>query len=84
MPSRKNRTDKFGLQAKKTPQVTPLIEMLLWNEQKFPRVSHYIGWPSMSEAERLEKNGFLDNDYRALGRFFVTDVFRERFIGGVS
>lgn len=82
MPARKNRPGKFDgahhPNSPIAPIVTALVRKFIGWERENPEHDHYVGWPDMDEARRLEKDGYL-REGTALGCFFLTDKFRDTF-----
>ena len=78
MPARKNRPDKFTGTPPKAPPLSALIKKLKSWERINPGDDHYVGWPDVTEAEHLEKGGYLRQG-DALGCFFLTTKFKEVF-----
>lgn len=56
-----------------------LVRKLQTWERKNPMEAHYVGWPDMSAARRLEKLGYLRESTFAMGCFFLTDSFHHDF-----
>lgn len=82
MPSRKNRPDKFRGQRAQPPYdavAMQLVRKLQTWELKNPKEAHYVGWPDMSAAKRLEKLGYLRESTFAMGCFFLADLFHQDF-----
>jgi hypothetical protein len=85
MPARKNRPDKCGTSIERSPKVVneaerKLVDKLVGAERHEPCDDHYVSWPDMTEARQLAKKGYLREGGRALGCFYVTDVFRRTFM----
>jgi hypothetical protein len=55
-----------------------LIRSIKTWERSEPGADHYVGWPDMDEARRLEQAGYL-KEGRALGCFYITPQFIEAF-----
>jgi hypothetical protein len=84
MPARKKRPDKFGargsefvnaIEQRDIIDARGLIKKLLRAEQETPRGMHYVGWPDMDAARRLEQGKFLVEGH-AEGCFYLTDKAR--------
>lgn len=80
MPARKNNPNKFHGAIKDYSKLlkTKLATYLWEAEGKTPNSSHYVGWPDMTEAEMLRKEGLLREDPRVKGCFYITDRFRSK------
>ncbi len=87
MPARKNNPHKFGVKNKTIAMKDFVLsdeeqamaqKFIKWEEGE-PFKDHYVGWPDMDVAERMEKKGFLKKSDRALGCFFLTDLFKRQF-----
>jgi hypothetical protein len=89
MPARKNKPGKYGVtvDAKRRKDVQfdharaehALVDRLIVQEREDPFRFHYVGWPDMVAARRLEKSGYLVEGASSLGCFRLTDAFRRTF-----
>lgn len=87
MPARKNNPHKFGVKNTSvrlkdfeiSKEEHILAQKLIEWEKKGPFTDHYVGWPDMDVAEKMEKKGFLKRSERATGCFFLTDLFKRQF-----
>lgn len=61
-----------------------LVRKLQTWELKNPKEAHYVGWPDMSAAKRLEKRGYLRESTFATGCFYLTKLFDQDFPTEVS
>lgn len=86
MPARKNRPDKHGtdkvIKLKNyeiSIEENELAKKLIKQEQKEAFKDHYVGWPDMHIAEKMENRGFLRRSTIVTGCFFLTDLFKRQF-----
>ena len=89
MPARKHKPGKYrgtvDFKRRKDVQFDharaerALVDSLIVAEREDPFRFHYVGWPDMLAARRLEKNGYLVECDGSLGCFRLTDTFRRTF-----
>lgn len=91
MPARKNKPGKFGTETgthlvavsdrkrRLALEERSLVDKFIAWEHENPREMHYVGWPDMDAAKRLEKNGYLQEGH-ATGCFYITEAFRRTFV----